>query len=164
MEMGVRTSSTQSSGVPGQDDCPEEREETAEKGKHSPPKGFGDPLALEKAFFERPSPFSHPQGRLSTGHGLPRSPLTSSLAIRMVSVTSEKTVGLMKSPLSSMAEPPHSSLAPSFFPLSIRSRILSNCFWSICKTERGKLGFFLDGDFQLMCPTASCVVADLITF
>ena len=86
------------------------------------------------------------------------------LAIRMVSVTSEKTVGLMKSPLSSMAEPPHSSLAPSFFPLSIRSRILSNCFWSICKTERSKLGFFLDAGCQGMCPTASYVVADLIMF
>lgn len=56
---------------------------------------------------------------------------TSSLAILMLSVTSEKTVGLMNSPLSSMADPPHSSLAPSFFPLSISSSILSNCFWSI---------------------------------
>lgn len=79
----------------------------------------------------------------------------------MVSVTSEKTVGLMKSPLSSMAEPPYSSLAPSFFPLSIRSRILLNCFWSICKTVRGKPGFLLGGDYQLMCPTASYVITVL---
>lgn len=74
MEMGVRTSSTQSSGVPGQDDCPEEREETAEKGKHSPPKGFGDPLALEKAFFERPSPFSHPQAGSAQDMVFPAAP------------------------------------------------------------------------------------------
>lgn len=37
-----------------------------------------------------------------------------------------------------MARPPHSSLAPSFFPLSISSRILSNCFWSICQTQKEK--------------------------
>ena len=40
---------------------PEEREKTTEQGKHSLPKGFGDPSALEKALFERPSPFPCPQ-------------------------------------------------------------------------------------------------------
>lgn len=63
---------------------------------------------------------------------------TSSLAILMLSVTSENTVGFINRPLSSMARPPHSSLAPSFFPLSISSRILSNCSWSICQTQKEK--------------------------
>lgn len=63
---------------------------------------------------------------------------TSSLAILMLSVTSENTVGFINRPLSSMARPPHSSLAPSFFPLSISSRILSNCLWSICQTQNEK--------------------------
>lgn len=65
MEVGVRTSSTKSSRVPGRmtaQRTPEEREKTTEQGKHSLPKGFGDPLALEKALFERPSPFPCPQG------------------------------------------------------------------------------------------------------
>lgn len=57
--------------------------------------------------------------------------LTSSLAMRMSSVTSEKTVGWMNSPFCPQAPPPHSSFAPSFFPLSISSRILSYCALSI---------------------------------
>ena len=52
---------------------------------------------------------------------------TSSLAILMSSFTPEKTVGCIKYPLSPCRAPPHSSLAPSFFPLSISSRILLNC-------------------------------------
>lgn len=58
---------------------------------------------------------------------------TSSLAILMSSLTSEKTVGCMKYPLSPCRSPPHSSFAPSFFPLSIRSRILLNCSSSTYK-------------------------------
>lgn len=94
-------------------------------------------LVQRRPLFERPSPKPCPLVPQLSTSSFPCSPSTSSLAILMVSVTSEKTVGLMKRPLSSMAEPPHSSLAPSFFPLSIRSRILSNCFWSICKNTTG---------------------------
>ena len=57
--------------------------------------------------------------------------LTSSLPIRMSSVTSVKTVGCMKYPSVPCRPPPHASLAPSFFPLSIRPRILLNCSSSI---------------------------------
>lgn len=60
---------------------------------------------------------------------------TSSLAMRISSVTFEKTVGWMKSPCWPHADPPHSSVAPSLFPLSISSIILSNCFWSICRKQ-----------------------------
>lgn len=56
---------------------------------------------------------------------------TSSLAIRIWSLTFENTVGWMKSPCWPPGEPPHSRVAPSLFPLSISSIILSNCFWSI---------------------------------
>ena len=168
MGVGVRTSSTKSSRVPGQDDRPEDSRGEGKNHrarKTLPSQRLRGSLSPGEGSFRKAQPLSlPPEPQLSTGHGFPRSPLTSSLAIRMVSVTSEKTVGLMKSPLSSMAEPPHSSLAPSFFPLSIRSRILSNCFWSICKTEGGELGFFLDAGCQCMCPTASYVAADLIMF
>lgn len=58
-------------------------------------------------------------------------PKISSLAIRMLSVTFEKTVGWTKYPLLPCREPPHSNLAPSFFPASISSRILLNCSSSI---------------------------------
>lgn len=57
--------------------------------------------------------------------------LTSSFAMRMSSVTLEKTVGWMKKPLFPPGPPPHSSLAPSFFPLSISASILSYCSLSI---------------------------------
>lgn len=52
---------------------------------------------------------------------------TSSLPILMLSVTPEKTVGWMKYPSVPCLWPPHSSLAPSFFPLSISSRTFLNC-------------------------------------
>lgn len=61
---------------------------------------------------------------------------TSSLAMRISSVTLEKTVGWMKSPCWPQADPPHSSVAPSLFPLSISSIILLNCLWSICRKQR----------------------------
>lgn len=61
---------------------------------------------------------------------------TSSLAIRISSVTFEKTVGWMKSPGWPHTAPPHSSVAPSRFPLSISSIILSNCFWSIWRKQK----------------------------
>ena len=167
MEVGVRTSSTQFMG-PRAGRLPrglQRRGKRPQSKENTPfPKASGIPWPWRRLFLKGPAPFPAPRAPARIGHGFPHSLLTSSLAIRMVSVTSEKTVGLMKSPLSSMAEPPHSSLAPSFFPLSIRSRILSNCFWSICKTERSKLGFFLDAGCQRMCPTASYVVADLIMF
>lgn len=57
--------------------------------------------------------------------------LTSSLAILMSSVTSLKTVGSMKYPVSPIFLPPVTSFAPSFFPLSISSRILFCCSKSI---------------------------------
>lgn len=117
---------------------PQRGTRTHHKAKRFPYKDFWsseDPCLKGPAPSHAPWPPSSAQGPL--GCSFPCSPSTSSLAIRMVSVTSEKTVGLMKRPLSSIAEPPHSSLAPSFFPLSIRSRILSNCFWSICKNTTG---------------------------
>lgn len=82
--------------------------------------------------------FSYSFTVVSSYKGSGDSHCTSSLAIRMLSVTSENTVGFMNRPLSSMARPPHSSLAPSFFPLSISSRILSNWFWSICQMQKEK--------------------------
>ena len=64
---------------------------------------------------------------------------TSSLAILISSVTSENTVGWMKNPLSPTRPPPHCRVAPSFFPISIYPRILSNCARSIlnCKEKTG---------------------------
>lgn len=62
--------------------------------------------------------------------------VTSSLAMRMWSLTPEKMVGWMKSPLSATDAPPHSSLAPSFLPLSMRSMILPNCSLSIWSQRR----------------------------
>lgn len=56
---------------------------------------------------------------------------TSSLAIRMSSVTLENTVGSMKKPFLPSPLPPHSSLAPSATPLWMSSRILLYCFLSI---------------------------------
>lgn len=61
---------------------------------------------------------------------------TSSLAMRMSSVTPEKTVGCIKSPCWPHADPPHSRVAPSLLPLSMRSIILSNCFWSIYEKQQ----------------------------
>lgn len=58
---------------------------------------------------------------------------TSSLAIRMSSVTLENTVGSMKKPFLPSPLPPHSSLAPSATPLWMSSRILLYCFLSICR-------------------------------
>lgn len=87
---------------------------------------------------------------------------TSSLAIRMLSVTSENTVGFINRPLSSMARPPHSSFAPSFFPLSISSRILSNWFWSICQTKRKKTSvsyYCSSRDCDLLLP--GCMSRDI---
>lgn len=61
------------------------------------------------------------------------SPRTSSLAMRMSSVTSEKTVGSMKKPFKPRALPPHSSLAPSLMPLWINSSTRFCCSRLICK-------------------------------
>lgn len=60
---------------------------------------------------------------------------TSSLAIVMLSVTSEKTVGFMKYPVSPKRSPPHSSLAPSDFPDLISLRTLLNISSSIWNEE-----------------------------
>lgn len=64
MGVGVRTSSTKSSRVPGQDDRPEDSRGEGKNHrarKTLPSQSFGDPSALEKALFERPSPFPCPQ-------------------------------------------------------------------------------------------------------
>ena len=58
--------------------------------------------------------------------------ITSSLPILMFSVTSVNTVGSTKYPFGPRRAPPHASLAPSFFPLSISPRIFLNCSSSIC--------------------------------
>ena len=51
----------------------------------------------------------------------------------MLSVTLEKTVGLMKNPLSPNLSPPNSSVAPSFFPLIDEGQdLFRNCSSSIC--------------------------------
>lgn len=80
---------------------------------------------------------------------------TSSLAMRMSSVTLEKTVGWMKSPCWPHADPPHSSVAPSLLPLSMRSIILSNCFWSIYRkqqiTAHILFSLYVSSCFQLTC-------------
>lgn len=88
-----------------------------------------------KALFHRVSGFTcihwpHPHS-LPICNELKLKVVTSSLAMRMWSLTPEKMVGWMKRLLLPTAAPPHSSLAPSFFPLSIRSIILSNCCLSI---------------------------------
>lgn len=58
--------------------------------------------------------------------------LTSSLAIVMSSWTSANTVGWTKYPLSPWRLPPATSLAPCFFPESIKWRILVICSSSTC--------------------------------
>lgn len=68
---------------------------------------------------------------------------TSSLAIRMSSVTLENTVGSMKKPFLPSPLPPHSSFAPSVMPLWISSRILLYCFLSILKVEEAVLVYCL---------------------
>lgn len=57
---------------------------------------------------------------------------TSSLAIVMLSVTFEKTVGSMKYPTFPCRWPPHSNLAPSFWPASIYLKTLLNISSSTC--------------------------------
>lgn len=57
---------------------------------------------------------------------------TSSLAMRMSSLTLEKTVGSMKNPFKPRAFPPHSSLAPSLMPLWTNSKIRFCCSRLIC--------------------------------
>lgn len=63
-------------------------------------------------------------------------PCTSSLAMRISSLTLEKTVGSMKNPFKPRALPPHSSLAPSLMPLWTNSSTRFCCSRLICRGGR----------------------------
>lgn len=108
---------------------PTEREKNTSFTKM--PGNFG---SQKSHLFKRPSyKFSHP----SAWHKavFPAAPSTSTLVTRMLSVTSEKTIGLMKRTLSSVAEYPHTSLTSSFS-LSIRLSVVLNWFWLTCRIKQ----------------------------
>lgn len=97
---------------------------------------------------------------------------TSSFAIRISSITFEKTVGSMKKPFLPSDLPPHSSFAPSVMPLSTSSRTLSHCslsIWKEIKSFRAAIHHRRPNDCSIWHditpdPTSWCVQKFFISF